>query len=119
MALTDWSDDILIVDLNDEPAFSDDMDALCRRLDMPVKKAPSPDVILNLQAVTYLNSSNLAQLLKVRKKLSLSKRRLRVCAVNDAVWSVLLTTGLDQVFNFNDDVSTSLASLQLETDTAG
>ena len=53
MALTDWSDDILIVDLNDEPAFSDDMDALCRRLDMPVKKPPSPDVILNLQAVTY------------------------------------------------------------------
>ena len=115
MALTDWSEDILIVDLGDEPSFSDDMDALCRRLDHPPKNANlAPDVILNMQSVTYLNSSNLAQLLKVRKKLSLAGRKLRVCTVNDAVWSVLMTTGLDQVFSFNDDVSMSLASIQME-----
>jgi len=116
MALTDWSEDILIADLSDEPAFSDDMDALCRRLDQPPKKNgnPAPDVILNMNSVSYLNSSNLAQLLKVRKKLSLAGRKLRVCAVNDAVWSILMTTGLDQVFSFNDDVSMSLASIQME-----
>jgi anti-anti-sigma factor len=116
MALTDWSEDILIADLSDEPSFSDDMDALCRRLDQPPKKSGNPahDVILNMNSVSYLNSSNLAQLLKVRKKLSLAGRKLRVCAVNDAVWSILMTTGLDQVFSFNDDVSMSLASIQME-----
>jgi anti-anti-sigma factor len=67
-----------------------------------------------MNRVTYLNSSNLAQLLKVRKKLSSAGRKLRVCTVNDAVWSVLMTTGLDQVFSFNDDVSMSLASIQME-----
>jgi anti-anti-sigma factor len=115
MALTDWSEDILIAELSDEPSFSDDMDALCRRLDHPPKNGvAAPDVILNMNSVSYLNSSNLAQLLKVRKKLSLAGRKLRVCAVNDAVWSVLMTTGLDQVFSFNDDVSMSLASIQME-----
>ena len=39
--------------------------------------------------------------------------RLRICSVDDAVWSVMLITGLDKVFEFTDDVSTSLASLQL------
>jgi len=115
MALTDWSDEILIADLNDEPSFSDDIDSLCRRLDLAPKPGEAaPDVILNMNLVTYLNSSNLAQLLKVRKKISLAGRKLRVCAVNDAVWSVLMTTGLDQVFTFNDDVSMSLASIQME-----
>jgi anti-anti-sigma factor len=116
MPTTDWSDRIAIAELSDEPQLSEDLDALCRRLDdctgrKAVAEAP-PDVILNMQAVTYLNSSNIAQLLKLRKKLSLAGRRLRVCCVQDSVWSIMLSTGLDGVFSFNDDVSTSLASLQ-------
>jgi hypothetical protein len=50
----------------------------------------------------------------LRKKLVHSGRRLRVCSVDDRVWSVLLTTGLDSLFTFNDDVATSLASLHIE-----
>ena len=67
-----------------------------------------------MQGVSYLNSSNIAQLLKLRKKLLNASARLRVCAVSDAVWSVLLITGLDKIFDFTDDVATSLASLQIE-----
>jgi hypothetical protein len=33
--------------------------------------------------------------------------------VCDPVWSVILTTGLDRMISFNEDVSTSLASLQM------
>jgi anti-anti-sigma factor len=113
MSLNDWSDSIVIVELNDEPALSDDMEALLRRLDGRTKSDAVPDIIINMQAVSYLTSSNIAQLLRLRKKISLSGRRLRICSVNDSVWSVLLTTGLDAVFNFTQDVSTSLASLQI------
>ena len=113
MSLNDWSDSIVIVELNDEPALSEDMDVLLRRLDGRTKSDGVPDVIINMQGVTYLNSSNIAQLLRLRKKISLSGRRMRICSVNDSVWSVLLTTGLDAVFNFTHDVSTSLASLQI------
>jgi anti-anti-sigma factor len=112
MPINDWSDTILIAELNDEPAFSEDMENLVRRLDDGGEELP--DVIANMQAVSYLNSSNIAQLLKLRKKLTNTGARLRVCAVSDSVWSVLLITGLDKVFDFTDDVSTSLASLQIE-----
>jgi anti-anti-sigma factor len=113
MGIEEWSDDITIVELNDEPLFSEDLDSLQARLETEKKAERIPDVILNMGNVTYLNSSNIAQLLRLRKKLHLTGKRLRLCSVNDGVWSVLLTTGLDTVFSFNEDVSTSLASLQL------
>lgn len=119
MPLNEWSDRIVIAELADEPQFSEDLDALCARLDDPdvtaAGVAPAPDVILNMEAVSYLNSTNIAQLLRLRKKLILLNRRLRVCSISDSVWSAMLSTGLDGVFSFNDDVSTSLASLHLET----
>ncbi|TVQ52339.1 MAG: anti-sigma factor antagonist [Phycisphaerales bacterium] len=111
MALNNWSESITIAELNDEPSFSEDMELLIREVDEPES---TPDVIVDMKAVTYVSSSNLAQLLRLRKKLDSRGRRLRICAVNDKVWSVLITTGLDAVFEFTDDVTTSLASLQIE-----
>jgi anti-anti-sigma factor len=113
MPINEWSESIIIAELNDEPAFSEDMDGLMRRLDGAEEL---PDIIVNMQAVSYVNSSNIAQLLRLRKKLLTSDSRLRVCAVNDAVWSVLLITGLDKIFEFTDDVATSLASLQIDAE---
>lgn len=112
MPLNQWSDDILIADVSDEPALSEDMDALMRRLEDA--GSDLPDVIVDLKGVTYLNSTNIAQFLRLRKKLVENDRRMRICAVHNSVWSVLLITGLDQLFEFTDDVSTSLASLQIE-----
>lgn len=112
MSINEWSETILIAELNDEPQFSEDVDALMTRLDDAGDVIP--DVIVDMKAVTYMNSSNIAQLLKLRKRLQGAGSRLRVCAVNNAVWSVLLITGLDKIFDFTDDVTTSLASLQID-----
>ena len=112
MPIDQWSDNILILELSDEPTFSEEMDALLRRLD--AGKFNGADVIVNLKDVTYLNSSNIGALLKLRNLLKRGNQRLRICTVQNSVWSVLLTAGLDQVFEFTEDVSTSLASLQLE-----
>jgi anti-anti-sigma factor len=112
MPITEWSESILIAEVNDEPAFSEDMEGLMRRLEKG--DSSLPNVIVDMKSVTYVNSSNIAQLLRLRKKLATGSSRLRVCSVHDAVWSVLLITGLDKVFEFTDDVSTSLASLLIE-----
>ena len=112
MPLQQWSDSILIAELNDEPMFSEEFESLMRRLEE--KDKATPDVIVDLKRVTYLNSSNIAQLLRLRKKLENSERRLRLCSIEDTVWSVMLVTGLDKLFEFMDDVSTSLASLQID-----
>lgn len=113
MPINNWSESIVIAEMSDEPSFSEDMSLLFDHLE-ETKESP-PDVIVNMKSVSYLNSSNIAQLLRLRKKLNSARRRLRICSVPDAVWSELLITGLDKIFDFTDDVSTSLASLQLET----
>ena len=112
MPLQDWSESTLIAEMNDEPLFSEDFDALADRLEEA--KDSMPDVIVNLKDVSRLNSSNLAQLLRLRKLILSRHRRLRICSVGDIVWSVFLMTGLDKLFEFTDDVATSLASLQME-----
>jgi len=107
-----WSESIIIAELNDEPGFSEDMDALLQRLE----QAPAglPDVIVNAKTVSYVNSSNIAQLLKLRKKLLGNGARLRLCSVAPRVWSVLVATGIDTLFDCTDDISTSLASLHID-----
>ncbi len=115
MPLQDWSETTLIAELNDEPLFSEDFEALMSRLEQTGNTLP--DVIVNLAAVNRLNSSNLAQLLRLRKTLLSHDRRLRICSVTDSLWTVFLVTGLDGLFEFTDDVSTSLASLQSEQGT--
>jgi anti-anti-sigma factor len=107
---TDWSDNIAIAELQDEPALSEELGALIVR----AAEGPAPHVVLNMGGVTYLNSSNIAQLLKLRQTLAKHGRRLKLCLVNDQVWSVMLVTGLDKVFHFAPDPMTALAGLQLE-----
>lgn len=108
----DWSTDIVIASLEDEPGLSDELSALGDRLDSaPVDDTPA--VVLNFADVTYLNSSNIAQLLKIRRRLEEGGRPLRLCSVPDPVWSIMLLTGLDKVFEFTPDPATAIASIQL------
>ena len=112
MPLQEWSESTLIAEMSDEPMFSEDFDALVGRLETG---DGAPDVILNMLGVSRLNSSNLSQLLRLRKMLISRERRLRICSVDNAVWSVFMVTGLEKLFDFTDDVATSLASLQIES----
>jgi anti-anti-sigma factor len=108
---TDWSDNIAIAELQDEPALSEELNALIQRAG---SAGAVPHVVLNFAGVTYLNSSNIAQLLKLRQSLAKHGRRMKLCLVSDQVWSVMLVTGLDRVFLFAPDPMTALAGLQLE-----
>ncbi len=107
----EWSDDITVADLADEPALSEELAALLERLEGP---GPHPHLVLNFGRVSYINSSNLAQLLKLRKAVAAATRAMKICSVNDEIWSVFLVTGLDKVFRFAPDPMTALAGLQIE-----
>jgi anti-anti-sigma factor len=108
MAIQDWSDNIIVVDLTDDPQFSDEITALMDRLEDEAK-----DVVLNFGAVGFVNSSNIAKLLRLRKIMIAADRKLVLCDVNTQVWGVLLVTGLDKIFTYTNDVATALATLQL------
>ena len=116
MPLNTWSDNIMIAELSDEPMFSEDMDGLLQRLEEAVKSEESiPNVVVDLKSVATVNSSNLGALLKLRTTLGQNDRRLMICSITDGVWTALLATGLDRVFAFSEDVTTALATLQMET----
>lgn len=110
---TNWSDKIVIADLADEPALSEELAQLIDKLGTTDTRK-SPHVVLNFAQVSYIHSSNIAQLLKLRKRLLECGRSIKLCSVTDEVWSVLLITGLDKVFRFAPDPMTALAGLQLE-----
>ncbi|MFW6155311.1 MAG: STAS domain-containing protein [Planctomycetota bacterium] len=109
MALQNWSDEIVMAELAEEPSFTEDLTALMAQMEDEPRH-----VVLNFSAVDFVNSSNIARLLKLRKMLLSAGRRLVLCGINSQVWGVFLVTGLDKVFEVTDDTATALAMLQLD-----
>lgn len=111
--MSDWSDDIVVIELSDDPQLTDELSALLDRV-AASDAAHVPSVVLNMSLVGYIKSSNLAQLIRLRKLLSDAGRALRLCSVDDRVWSVMLVTGLDKLFDVSPDPMTALASIQID-----
>ena len=111
MSITEWSEEVLLVDLFPEPLLSEDLQQLLLAIDGP--GATAKHVILDFQQVNGLTSSNIAAMLRLRKRVLQQKRRLFICAVSARVWSIFMTAGLDDVFETSAEVSTALASVQL------
>lgn len=109
----DWSEDITIAELADEPALSEELQTTIERAEASPLDAV-PHVVLNFANVTYLNSTNIGQLLRLRKRLNESGRSMRLCSMRDEVWTLILAAGLDRIFRVDPDPMTSLAGLQLE-----
>jgi len=108
MTIQKWSDSITVVELGDDPQFTDELTML-----LEGQEHTASDVVLNLSAVSFINSSNVAKLLRLRKQLMSADRRLILCGVNAQVWGVFMVTGLDKILEFTNDISTALATLQM------
>jgi anti-anti-sigma factor len=108
MAIQEWSESIRVVQLNDDPYFTEDLSALEEDLD---EKATH--IVLNFAAVGFINSSNVARLLRLRKKMLSLQKHMVLCEVSTQVWSIFMVTGLDKIFDFVKDVTTALAKVQL------
>jgi anti-anti-sigma factor len=108
MAIQQWSDQITVGELVDDPQFTEDITALAESLEV----APR-DVVLHFSAVGFINSSDIALLLRLRKLVISAKRRLILCGVNPQVWGVFQVTGLDKILEFTNDIATALATVQL------
>lgn len=111
MSVEQWSDSVTLAELADDPQYSDDLRGIIEQCE----NNPQMDVLLNFAGVRYLNSSNIAKLLKLRKLVTITnERRLKLCGISREVWGVFLVTGLDRIFEVVDDVPTGLASMQLD-----
>ncbi|MHC4063173.1 MAG: STAS domain-containing protein [Planctomycetota bacterium] len=103
------SDQILVVEMGDDPQFTDKLNNLTLRLE----RNPSLDVVLDMREVNQIYSSNISQLLRVRAAVIANKRRLFLAETRTQVWGVLLESSLDKKFDVADDVATALTSLEM------
>lgn len=110
MPIQEWSSGIWLVQLCDDPNFAEELDTLHDRLR---RTDDMPHVVVDLANVQHLNSSNLSQLLRLRKSAVDGEAELRIASPCDAVWAVFMATGLDKVFEFTTDTTTALAELQI------
>ncbi|MDD5459784.1 MAG: STAS domain-containing protein [Phycisphaerae bacterium] len=111
MGIQKWSDDIMVVDLNDEPQLTEDLKAFTEQF----KQNCDCEAVLDFGQVEIITSSTLSALLKLRKMLADCGRRLIFCNCSAAIRGVFKITGLDEVFEFVDDKFVALASLQCAT----
>ncbi len=91
MSIENWSENIVVVELQEDPAFADDLASVIEQAAV----RNDVDVVLDFAGVNYVNSSNIAKLLKLRKRLINNKRRLVLCGIDTNVWGLFLVTGLD------------------------
>ncbi len=112
MSIDDWSENIVVLELQEGPALADDLVTMMERLE----HTADLNVVVSFSAINYLNSSNIAKLLRLRKKIITNRRKLVLCHIGTSVWGLFLITGLDKVFKFADNVANGLASVQLDGD---
>jgi len=110
MAVEQWSDNVILATLQDDPSFTEDMNLLIEM----VESRPGCHCVLDLSEVNYMNSSNIAKMLKLRRALAETPpSQLRLCGITTSVWGIFLVTGLDKIFEFCDNVASGLASVQM------
>ena len=109
MGIQDWSDNIILVNLAQEPDMSEEL----RTVAEIVQDRGDCDVVVDFSAVDIIISSNIAKLLRVRKAVIARDRRVFLTGISTQVWGILLVTGLDKVFDVADDTASALTSLQM------
>lgn len=109
MGIQNWSEDVILVDLPQEPETGDELATVT---DM-VRDRGNCEVVIDFSSVDIVTSSSLAKLLKLRKLLADCGHRLVFCSVAPATRGIFTVTGLDGIFELVDDKFVALAGLQV------
>jgi len=109
VGIQDWSDDIILVDLPQEPEIADELKTVIEI----ARDRGDCDVVIDFSSVDIVTSSSLSRLLKLRKLMSDCGHRLVFCSVAPATKGIFTVTGLDGIFELVDDKFVALASLQM------
>lgn len=109
MGIQNWSEDIILVDLPQEPETGDELKTVTEM----VRDRGDCEVVIDFSRVDIVTSSSLSKLLKLRKLLADCGHRLVFCSVAAATKGIFTVTGLDGIFEIADDKFVALASLQM------
>jgi anti-anti-sigma factor len=109
MAIQNWSDDIVLVDLPEEPEMGEELKTVTGTL----RDRGDCDIVIDFSNVDIVTSSSLSKLLRLRKLAADCGHRVVFCNVAAATRGIFTVTGLDGVFDLAEDKFVALASLQI------
>ena len=109
MGIQNWSEEILLVELPQEPELGDELKTVTEM----VRDRGDCDVVVDFSSVDIVTSSSLSKLLRLRKLLVDCRHRLVFCNVAPATKGIFTVTGLDGIFELVDDKFVALAGLQI------
>lgn len=111
MGIQNWSENIILVDLPQEPETGDELKTVTEM----VRDRGDCDVVIDFASVDIVTSSSLSKLLRLRKLTADCGHRLVFCSVAAATKGIFTVTGLDGIFELTDDKFVALAGLQMVT----
>lgn len=109
MGIQHWADNIIIVDLPEEPEMAEELETLVEM----ISDRDHCSIVIDFASVGVITSSSLSKLLQLRRTLVDCGRRLIFCSVPPTTRGVFKVTGLDQAFELADDKFTALATLEM------
>jgi anti-anti-sigma factor len=109
MGIQNWSEEIILVDLSQEPDMGDELKSVTSQ----VRDRGDCDVVIDFSDIDIVTSSSISKLLKLRKLLTDCGHKLVFSSVAPATKGIFDVTGLEDVFEFVDDKFIALASLQM------
>ena len=109
MGIKNLSKDVLLVEL---PSKSPKIAAQLKAVNETVSKNGSCDVIIDFNRVEIINSANISNLLILHNMVQNSGHRLILCNVSTVTKCIFVVAGLNDVFEFVDDQSKALATVE-------
>ncbi len=109
MSIEHWSDNIVLVNLAKEPQLGEEL----QMTTTVVADKKDCDVVVDFSEVDIFTSSSIAKMLKLRKVIRDAGRNLLLSSVSSRTKELFVITGIDSVFEFVEDKTVALASLQL------
>ncbi len=109
MGIKNLSEDVLLVELpSKSPKIANELKAV----NEAVSKKGNCDVIIDFSGVEIVNSSNISNLLILHNLQQNSGCRLILCNVATVTKCIFVVAGLNEVFEFVDDQSKALVTVQ-------
>ena len=107
----DLPEDTILVTLSQEPEMASEINATIKI----ANDMRNCDIILDMSGIDIITTSSMSKSLKLLKILKNNGKRLILCGLGATTRGFFTVTGLDQHFNFAEDVDQALRFLRGDT----
>jgi len=109
MGITNWSNDIVVLDLPQEPELIDELQCLS----VILREKSDCKVLIDFSEVGQMTATGISRLLEVRKLADHLANRFALCNVPDAIRAMFNDAGHKRTVEVFDDRQFALISLDM------